>query len=153
MDALVLRANASHLPDALALFGEYYEAEQIVKRESPLNVQQYVDGALSGIWLIYSANHPAGCVLFRPLEELESAGEVKRLYVRPEYRGHGFAHKLMDAVESFARSQGMKWLYLDSREGFAAALHLYHARGFLPCPNYNDNPEATIFMRKNLATA
>ncbi len=56
----------------------------------------------------------------------------------------------MDAVENFARDKGLKWVYLDSHDGLKAAISLYRKRGYVQCKRYNDNPQATIFLRKNL---
>jgi hypothetical protein len=56
----------------------------------------------------------------------------------------------LEAQEQFARTQGFHWIYLDSTDDFKAALALYRKRGFVPCERYNDNPQATIFLRKNI---
>ena len=79
-----------------------------------------------------------------------SAGECKRLYVRPHARGKRIADKLLDAQEEFARSQGIEWIYLDSFDDLKTAIALYERRGFERCARYNDNPQATLFMRKRL---
>ena len=91
------------------------------------------------------------CVALRPLESLgPEICEVKRLYVRPEYRGSGTADRLYAALETFAHSAGFGWIYLDTTDGMRAAIRFYERNGFKYCERYNDNPQATLFMRKQL---
>jgi GNAT superfamily N-acetyltransferase len=77
-------------------------------------------------------------------------GECKRLYVQPVARGHHIADKLLDAQEDFARNQGLRWIYLDSYDDLKVAIALYRKRGYVSCDRYNDNPQATVFLRKNI---
>ncbi len=93
---------------------------------------------------------PVGCVMLRPLTHIAAADEVKRLYVRPAQRGLGVAHALMQAAEEHARQKGRQWLYLDTKDDLTPAIHFYLSTGYEHCPRYNDNPQATIFLRKRL---
>ena len=93
---------------------------------------------------------PAGCVMLRPLHEIPQASEVKRLYVRPAFRNLGLAHALMQAAEDHARREGQHWLYLDTKDDLHDAIRFYLSTGYTHCPRYNDNPQATIFLRKRL---
>ena len=145
-----MRAGEAEAEDAFSLIEEYYDCEHIIQRDSREKMTHNLNDAHGGIWIFYSGAHPAGCVLFRPLLHLGSAGEVKRLYVRPQFRRQGIAEKLMEAVEAFASDNGQEWLYLDTNEGFDAAIRFYESKGYLRCPRYNDNQQATIFMRKRL---
>ena len=78
------------------------------------------------------------------------ASECKRLYVKPAARGNHIADRLLDAQEEFARSVGVEWIYLDSYDDLKAAIALYERRGYERCERYNDNPQATLFMRKRI---
>jgi GNAT superfamily N-acetyltransferase len=80
------------------------------------------------------------------------AGEIKRLFVRPEYRGLGVALRLLQTLEQFARSQNTKWLYLDTKDDLKDAIAFYLRNGYTACTRYNDNPQATKFMRKQLTS-
>jgi GNAT superfamily N-acetyltransferase len=87
----------------------------------------------------------------RPLETAgPHAAEVKRLYVRPAHRGGGVASALMDALEEGARESGYTELYLDTKDDLTVAIRFYERRGYERIPRYNDNPQATIFMRRVL---
>ena len=98
----VLRATFADPANAIALIEEYYEAVQVVARDSREAMLQYLSDPQSAVWVAYRDSIPAGCILYRPLPQIASAGEVKRLYVRPEFRGHGLNDPAPDWVNSFA---------------------------------------------------
>jgi hypothetical protein len=56
----------------------------------------------------------------------------------------------MDTLEDAARAANLRWIYLDSKANFATAIAMYSRRGYTDTPRYNQNPEATIFLRKDL---
>jgi DNA-binding MarR family transcriptional regulator/GNAT superfamily N-acetyltransferase len=138
------------LDDAMRLLEEYYEAVSVVRRDTPEAIRKMIDGRGSGVWLAYQSERAVGCVVLRELESIPFAGECKRLYVRPAARGHRIADKLLDAQEDFARNQGLRWIYLDSYDDLKVAIALYRRRGYVSCERYNDNPQATVFLRKML---
>ncbi len=145
---IVRLANAND--DALRLLKEYYEAVDIVRRDSPQDIQGIIDRPASGMWLAYVAGKAVGCIVLRKFEAVPFAGECKRLYVRPQARRRGIANSLLEALEEHARHEGLRWVYLDSHESLRAAAILYRKREFVPCERYNDNPQANVFLRKRL---
>lgn len=136
--------------DALAILAEYYEAVHVVQRDKPGSLDKIVRAPASGVWLAYARNKVVGCVVLRRLPAIPLAAECKRLYVKPSARGNRIADKLLDAQEAFARDEGLKWIYLDTYDDLKAAIALYERRGYKRCERYNDNPQATVFMRKYL---
>ena len=136
--------------DAIRLLQEYYEAVHVVRRDTPEAIQKIIDDPCSGVWLAYLEEEAVGCVVLRKLASIPFAGECKRLYVQPASRGHRIAEKLLDAQEDFARDQGLRWIYLDSYDDLKVAIALYRRRGYVSCERYNDNPQATVFLRKNI---
>jgi DNA-binding MarR family transcriptional regulator/GNAT superfamily N-acetyltransferase len=136
--------------DVLRLLQEYYEAVHVVQRDTPAAIQKIIDDPGSGVWLAYLEDEAVGCVVLRRLGSIKFAAECKRLYVRPSARGNRIAEKLLDAQEEFARSKGLRWIYLDSYDDLKVAIALYRKRGYVACERYNDNPQATVFLRKNL---
>lgn len=70
-----------------------------------------------------------GCLA---LDERDATtGIVKRLYVKPSFRGHGVARALMDDLLAAARERGYARVILDTnREQLAAAYQLYRSMGF-----------------------
>lgn len=57
-------------------------------------------------------------------------GELMRIAVRPEFRGHGFGKKLMDVLVDFARHHGAGPISLEVRAGNETAINLYKTYGF-----------------------
>jgi DNA-binding MarR family transcriptional regulator/GNAT superfamily N-acetyltransferase len=137
--------------DLLRLINEYYEAINVTQREAPATIKKIIQDKRSGVWLAHLNNQAVGCVVLKPLPSMSSAAECKRLYVQPQARGHGLANSMLDALETFAHDQGLTWIYLDSFDALTAAVTLYKKRGYVPCDRYNDNPQATIFLRKKVS--
>jgi GNAT superfamily N-acetyltransferase len=147
----IVRLSKSN-DDAIRLLQEYYEAVSVVQRDTPEAVQKIVDDPGSGLWLAYLEGKAVGCVVLRKLRSIPFAGECKRLYVQPVARGNRVANKLLDTQEDFARSKGRRWIYLDSYDDLKVAIALYRKRGYVSCERFNDNPQATVFLRKNIGS-
>ena len=147
------RADTKHAEHALELIEEYYQAINVVARDDRGTLLRYLSDPQSAIWVAYYGSSSIGCILFRPLPQFESSGEIKRLYVRPRYRGQGVARLLLHTLEEFALQQKIVWLYLDTKDDLSNAIAFYRRHEYEPCPRYNDNPQATIFMRKRLSPA
>jgi DNA-binding MarR family transcriptional regulator/GNAT superfamily N-acetyltransferase len=135
---------------ARAILQEYYETVNVLVRDQPGAIQAIIDAPASGIWLAYLGKEAVGCVILRRLEFFANCSECKRLYVKPWARGRGIANKLLDAQEMHARNEGLEWIYLDSFDDLKTAIALYERRGYARCERYNDNPQATVFLRKNI---
>ena len=136
--------------DAMTILHEYYEAVRVVQRDNPGSLQEIINAPGSGVWLAYLGDKVVGCVVLRKLAAIPLASECKRLYVKPCARGNRIAEMLLDAQEAFARMQGVEWIYLDSYDDLKTAIALYERRGYERCERYNDNPQATLFMRKRM---
>jgi len=146
----IIQATSSHRVEAELLLNEYYEAVDVMKRDTPAAIADYLSDEASGLWIAYVDEVAAGCVVLRPLPTVEAATECKRLYVRPQFRGRGIAEALLDAMEKHALDKAADWVYLDSKDDLKDALRIYIRRGYQPCERYNDNPQATVFLRKKL---
>jgi ribosomal protein S18 acetylase RimI-like enzyme len=149
-DFEIRRAMPSEIDTAYAIVEEYYEAMSVVARDTREAFAQlyFTDGA--GVWLAWVEERIIGCIALRAMRQFSEGGEVKRLYVQPKYRGRGIAVALHDALETHARNIGYRCLYLDTTDNMTAAIHFYEAHGYGRCARYNENPQATIFMWKEL---
>jgi GNAT superfamily N-acetyltransferase len=150
MRVSICHASVSQVALAYGIVEEYYAAARVVVREDreEFAKQYFADGA--GVWLAEGSEGMMGCVALRRLEGMAKAGEIKRLYVRPAYRGQGVSDLLLEALERYARNCGYQRLYLDTAATMKAAARFYERKGFAPCERYNDNPQAAIFMKKTI---
>ena len=146
----IVKATTIEAADAKLLLNEYYDAINVVQRDTQKSIQSFLSDPAAGLWIAYVDGTPAGCVVLKPLPNIPSASECKRLYVRSEFRRRGIAEALLDAMEAHARKLSLTWVYLDSKDDLPVAIALYKRRGYEPCARYNDNPQATIFLRKRL---
>ena len=90
-----------------------------------------------------------GCVGVKVFKE--NVCEMKRLYVKPEYRSKKYGLQLVHAILSMAVELGYKEMWLDTLEELRAAISLYRRLGFIETEPYYDNPyKDVVFMRKKL---
>lgn len=144
----IRRAGKKEAALAFEIVREYYRAARVVAQESEAQFRRAYFAPRSGVWLASLGSELAGCIALRRLKP--SAAEIKRMYVRPHLRGHGIAQKLLARAERFAQRHGYDWVYLDTTDEMKTAARLYERNGYQACERYNDNPQATIFMRKSL---
>ncbi|WP_229219159.1 helix-turn-helix domain-containing GNAT family N-acetyltransferase [Duganella sp. BJB1802] len=146
----VIRATAAELDDARHLLHEYFDVINVVLRDDDDAIRAFLNDASSAMWIAYVDGEAAACVAMRPLQEVAGATECKRLYVADRFRRRGLAEALMQALESHAAQAGYNAVYLDTKDDLHAAIRLYDQLGYERCERYNDNPQATIFMRKRI---
>jgi GNAT superfamily N-acetyltransferase len=91
-----------------------------------------------------------GCGGIRSLSPLRF--EVKHLYLRPESRGRGWGKQLLAELEQRAAGFGASEVVLDTNATLEAAGGLYRVSGYSSIEPYNDNPNATNWYRKALAS-
>jgi GNAT superfamily N-acetyltransferase len=131
-----------HLPVVRVLFEEYAASLgvdlgfQDFDRELADLPGDYVPPA--GRLLLALGPEPAGCVALRP--SAPEVCEMKRLFVRPAYRGTGLGRRLAEAIVSAGREAGYQRMRLDTLPTMAAARGLYEALGFVEIEAYRPNP-------------
>ena len=122
---------------------------------------QTFDAELAGLPGAYGPPHgrlllalvdgqPAGCVALRPRED-DALCEMKRLYVRPAYRGQQVGRALVTAIIAEARALGYQRMRLDTLPYLRAAVQLYHTLGFRDIPPYDTVPiPGALYMELDL---
>lgn len=94
----------------------------------------------------------AGCVAMHALAE--SVCEMKRLYVRPAFRGRGIARLLAMNLIDAARDRGFRAMRLDTLPAMKPAMALYESLGFVDVDPYRFNPiEGSRYMELHLDSA
>lgn len=98
----------------------------------------------------YDGEIPVGCAAFKKYDD--ECAELKRVFIKREYRGKGISYELMEHLENAAREQGFRHLILESGEALVAAMALYKKIGYEVIPNYGqykDMPDS-VCMKKRL---
>ena len=103
---------------------------------------------------------PVGCGALRCLREAAlvrelgpGAGEIKRMYVAPDSRGHGIGRALLDRLEAEARTLGLSRLVLETGTRQLEAIALYRRAGFISIPSYGEyvlSSGTSVCMAKTL---
>ena len=105
----------------------------------------------SGRLLLASAEGvPAGCVALHKIED--DICEMKRLYVRPQFRGTGLGRRLAEEIIEQARGIGYARMRLDTVVAvMGRAVELYRTLGFREIAPYRENPiPSALYMEKKL---
>jgi ribosomal protein S18 acetylase RimI-like enzyme len=98
--------------------------------------------ARGALLLAYVDEELAGCCALRPLDAVDypNACEMKRLYVRDNFRRMGVGRQLADAILDCARQAGYDCVLLDTLDEMESARALYQELGFEEIPPYYHNP-------------
>lgn len=157
MTVRIREADASSLDVVRILFTEYatwLDMDQEYRQfEHELADLPGVYGPPRGALLLaWVGDALAGCIAMRPLED--DICEMKRLWVRKEFRGQGVGAALARALMELAAERRYRRMRLDTLHHMKAAQALYAALGFHPIAPYNSNPPSeTLFMEAQLGAS
>jgi len=101
------------------------------------------------LYLAFCGELLAGCIGLRKIDQENC--EMKRLYVRPQFRGKHIGVQLVDQVIADAKSIGYSHMLLDTFPFLGSAIRIYQKRGFYKIERYNDNPlDDFVYMKLDL---
>jgi putative acetyltransferase len=144
---LVVPVGPKGLDDTRVLFREYAQILGVdlcfQGFESELATLPGLYAEPDGLLLLALVDgSPAGCCALRRLADADDANacEMKRLFVRPAFRGLGLGRQLVEAILDGARQRDYDCVLLDTLDDMEAARALYEDLGFVEVPPYYHNP-------------
>jgi len=151
----IIRAeNDNHFEEARLLFEEYAASLDVNLSfqhfdEELANISSQYSPPNGSLLLAFSEDQTAGCIALRRLSE--GACEMKRLYVKPQFRSLKLGRLLAEKIIKEARRLGYERMLLDTLPSMAKAQGLYKTLGFREIAPYRFNPvEGTVFMELQL---
>jgi N-acetylglutamate synthase-like GNAT family acetyltransferase len=158
----VIDLNVEHMRWAMKGIDEYYKINGVATMG--VSVLEYVTNTIEdlcsyvpprGIYYLLEIDDTIiGMGALRKIRE--NIGEIKRMYIRPAYRGKGYGRALLHQLLHKAKEFGYHSVYLDSGPFMTAARHLYRSFGFIERDAYPETevpPQLWpqwIFMEKTL---
>lgn len=102
-----------------------------------------------GVYLVATSDgRPVACGGVRPISA--ETGEIKRMWVHPEWRGAGLGARLLRELERLAARLGYAVVRLDTNGALTEAIAMYERTGYRHIDRYNDNPYAEAWFEKGL---
>jgi ribosomal protein S18 acetylase RimI-like enzyme len=144
----------SQLNDAIQLFNEYANSLNISLAfqnfSEELNIIDSMYGSPSGcLLLVYDKEQAIACAAYRKIGE--AICELKRMYIKPSYRGLKVGQTLLEMLCSRAFENAYSKMRLDTLDSMLPAIGLYKKNGFYEIPAYYHNPnEGVVYMEKCL---
>jgi ribosomal protein S18 acetylase RimI-like enzyme len=147
---MLLIAPASDLDEARALVLEYASSLGVDLEFQGFSHEMATLSDYYFIILLARWNGElAGCVALRDLGG--GICEMKRLYVRPAYRGHDIGRALVERTIAIARERGFQAMRLDTLPSMQSAMRLYEELGFADIEPYRFNPvPGTRFLERRI---
>ena len=168
MDIQIFQYNESHLVEIRIILNEYltFIAKELTRQpwNFDLDVENEVNFTMNNLdkfsepdgrlLLVEVDGEIAGTISLRKIRE--DAGEIKRMYVKPKFRGKKLGNLMVEKVISISEENGFSKLFLDTSSFMSSAVSLYKKYGFKKIDSY---PECIvskelwdnwIFMMKEL---
>jgi len=158
---LLVRAATVHLrtvppndPIAVAAVGRYFAEldRRFPSGFDPGNAADSDAAAMSGdagVFVVATSDgEPVACGGVQAIAP--RTGEIKRMWVHPDWRGAGLGSRMLRHLEDCARDLGHRRVHLDTNGTLVEAIAMYGKAGYQPVERYNDNPYAQAWFAKEL---
>ena len=146
-----LKRTDSHDPDFQILIAELdVNLREIYDQLMDVYDEHNVIEELDTVVVAYVDDEPAGCGCFKHFNE--DAAELKRMFVRKNFRGQGISGLILAELEAWAKEKNHIVTVLETGEKNIEALGLYRKSGYSPMPNYGPyvNLRSSFCFRKRL---
>jgi len=101
------------------------------------------------LYIAYCDGKVCGSIGIKRMNDAEC--ELKRLYVKPEFRKQGIGNILVDKVIAEAKEIGYKAMFLDTLPFLKTAIKIYRQKGFVEIESYNGTPmEGLVYLKLEL---
>ena len=168
MDIQIFQYKESHLEDIRVILNEYlsFISKELIKPpwDFNLDVVYAVNFTMNNLdkfaepdgrlLLVEVDGEIAGTISLRKIRE--DAGEIKRMYVKPKFRGKKLGNLMVEKVISISEENGFSKLFLDTSLFMSSAVSLYKKYGFKETTSYPESVipkgllNTMIFMMKEL---
>ncbi len=106
------------------------------------NLQEMYAEPTGALILASVKNKTIGVAGIRKFENNDC--ELKRMYVKEEYRGLGIGRKILEYAIELAKKMNYDKMKLDTHDSMKVAIKLYHDYGFREIPQYRYNPNKEV---------
>ena len=105
---------------------------------------------IKNVVVYYDENIPIGCGAFKLYNQ--TIAEIKRMFVKPQFRNKGIAVKILNALESWAKELNFSECILETGKKQPEAIRLYQKSGYTLIPNYGQyvTVENSVCMKKSI---
>jgi putative acetyltransferase len=147
----IISTESPDQPDAALLITElqtHLESFYPPESRHGFSVDRLIAEGVAFFVLRY-AGEAAGCGGIKIVDQ--EYGELKRMYVRPQFRGRRYGTMILDHLSKYARSQGILLLRLETGVQQQAAIRLYEQCGFRRIPPfgpYTNNPVSLCYEKQ-----
>lgn len=128
-------------------FQKYLDIQHYDEELKNLNVKYGIP--YGRLYLAYYNNELSGCIGLKKMDKQHC--EMKRLFVRPSFRGKQIGNQLIQQIINDAKEIGYSYMLLDTLPFLKSAIHMYKKFGFYEIESYNDSPmSSSIYMKLDL---
>jgi len=129
------------------VFAKYLDQQNYDKELE--NLEKKYGLPLGRLYIAFDGEQVVGCIALKQMDT--ESGELKRLYVKEQYRKCGIGSILVDKIITDAREIGYSYLKLDTLPFLNSAIKIYESKGFERIAKFNDSPmDSGIYMQLKL---